>query len=108
MPIGAKQLGNGQLANAAAVLYTAPADTVAFIKTLTLHNTDSAVRTCTIWFKEAVTGNTRIVVYTELGVRFTYNHPVAIVLNTGDALWGDDDSASSDKVDWTLFGAEET
>lgn len=108
MAIQAKQLANGQLPNAAAALYTAPASTVTYIKNITLHNTNSVTRTCTLWFKEAVTGSTRIIIYVKLKTRYTFPHPVAVVLDAGDSIWGEDDSAASDKVDYVISGAEES
>lgn len=106
--IQAKQLANGQLPNAAGTLYTVPASTTTYIKSITLHNTDTVTRTCTIWFKEAVSGNTRILIYIELETLYTHYRLVPTVLDAGDSIEGDDDSASSDKVDYTISGAEET
>lgn len=108
MAITAKQLAEGQLPNAAAALYTVPADTTTYIKGMTLHNSDAATRTFTIWFRQAVTGNTRIIAYVALKSRYTYQHPVETVLDAGDSIRGEDDSAASDKVDYTISGAEET
>lgn len=106
MTITARQLADGQLPNAAAALYTAPGGTTVYIKEITLHNTNVATRACTLWFREAVTGDTRVIDYVELEQNYTH-HCGPLILDTGDSIRGDDDSAGGADVDYTIYGATE-
>lgn len=107
MTITAKQLADGQLPNAAAALYTAPGATTVYIREIVLYNTDAAAVDCTLAFVEAVSGDTRVIAYVELGSKYTFHFNDPLVLDTGDAIEGDDGGGGGNLVDYTIYGATE-
>ena len=105
MAITAKQLADGQLPNANGDLYTSTG-LITYIKNITLHNTDSVARTCTLRMLPSG-GAARIIARVELGIRYTLYLTEPMVLDSGDKLQGDDGGAGGDKIDYSIYGATE-
>jgi len=111
MPIAGRQLASGQLPNASAALYTAPGATTTYVSSIILFNTDGAnAHACTLQVNPAGAPPARIVCYVELGPNYTTHVTSSekIVLDTGDALEGDDGGAGGNVVDYTIYGGEQT
>jgi len=106
MTIAAKELADGQLPAARGDLYTVPAGTTAYVKSITLHNTHTSVLACTLTKEPTGAGTERIVTYVELGADETFYFDESTILDATDVLRGDDGGTGA-KVDYTVSGAEE-
>jgi len=105
MTFTAKQLADGQLAASAAAMYTAPASTTTYIKTITLDNTGAGANTCQLWLTPSGGTARRFVPVTlQTNEPFYFNEP--LVLDTGDAISGA--ATNANEVDYTVHGVEET
>ena len=89
MTITAKQLADGQLPNAEGDLYTCPAGTTTYVKSITLHNTDAAAHTCTVLLLPSG-GVARVIIDVALGAGYTTYVETPLVLDAGDKIRGDD------------------
>jgi hypothetical protein len=105
--ITAKGLADGQLPSARGDLYTAPAGTIAYIKSITLHNTDLSAHTCTITKEPTGGGTERVIIDVELSAGDTFYFDESTILDATDVLRGDDGGTGS-VIDYTVSGAEET
>lgn len=107
MAITAKQLADGQLADATGDLYTVPASTTAYIKSITLVNTGAGDNDVNLFLLPSG-GTARRLISKDLCLAtaesLVFDAP--IVVDTGDKIQGDATSAS--EVDYTINGAEET
>ena len=101
-----KALADGQLAAAAAAIYTVPGGTSAIIKTITLVNTDAVARTVNLYVN-ATGANRRIIPKDmEMGVDYQYIFDDELTLETGDSIQGDASAAAV--IDYVINGIEET
>ena len=98
-------LGQGQLPNAEGSLYAVPGATEAVVKKITIHNQNTSVETVIIYIKKSG-GTSRIIIYVELGVRFTIYDHEAHALGAADDIRGETTTAV--KVDYTIEGIEFT
>lgn len=111
MPIAGRQLASGQLPNANAALYTAPALTTTYVSSIILFNTDGVnTHSCTLRVNPVGAPPARIVGYVELGPHYTTHITSSekIILDTGDVLEGDDGGAGGAVIDYTVNGGEQT
>ena len=100
-----KILGEGQLPNAEDSLYLVPGATTAIAKKITIHNTNTSVETVILYIKKS--GQTsRIIIYVELGVKYSIHDISAHSLGAGDDIRGQTTTAA--KVDYTIEGLEFT
>jgi len=105
MTLTAKQLADGQLAASAAALYTAPASTTTYIKTITLDNTGAGANTCQLWLTPSG-GTARRLAYVTLQANESFTMGSSLALDTGDAISGA--ATNANEVDYTVHGVEET
>jgi hypothetical protein len=108
MTITAKELADGQLPNARGDLYTVPADTIAYIKSITLHNTDTSAHDVTITKEPTGAGTERVIIGATLDAGDTFYFDEPTVMDATDVLRGDDGGGGGNVVDYTVSGAEET
>lgn len=106
MAITAKELADGQLPAARGDLYTVPADTAAYIKSITLHNTDSSSHDVTITKEPDGGGTERVIISVTLDAGDTFYFDEPTVMDATDLLRGDDGGTGS-VIDYTVSGAEE-
>ena len=106
MAITAKQLADGQLPIATGDLYTSPALTTAYIKSIILVNTDIVARTINLYLL-SVAGTARRIapVNVNLAAGAMYQEDIPIVLDAGDKIQGDASVAAV--VDYIICGAQE-
>ena len=104
MTLTAKQLADGQLASTQTTIYTTPASTTTYLKTVTLSNTGAAANTCQLWLLPSG-GTARRLAYVTLQANETFTLDSPLVMDTADALQGQATSAS--EVDYTMHGVEE-
>lgn len=107
MTITAKELADGQLPATRGDLYTVPAGTIAYVKSITLHNTDSAAHTCTITKEPSGGGTERVIIHLQLAPGDTFYYDEPTILDPTDVLRGDDGGMGA-VIDYTASGAEET
>lgn len=104
MAITAKQLADGQLAATETTMYTVPALTTAYIKSIVLQNTGGGNNTIQLWVKPTG-GTSRRIGYAVLATLYTHIIDEPLVLDAGDTLRGAATNAT--QVDFTVYGAEE-
>ncbi len=106
MALTYKVLAQGQLPNAAGVLYTVPAGTSAIVKQIALANTDgAATHNATIYVNGTGAGN-QILPVTTLPINGSMPLTGTITLAAGQTIQGLADAAS--KITYTIFGVEIT
>ena len=100
-----KALADGQLANSKGTVYTCPASTTAYIKSITVYNSNSTSETVTLWLNR--TGTSRVVFKATLTTG-DYGEALdsVLVLEAGDIIQGQATTASM--VDYTISVVEET
>lgn len=100
-----KSLAQGQLPNAKGTIYTVPASTTAYIKSLKVVNTDSSARTVNIYVKRSG-GTSRRIWPSAMSLAAGYVAEDEDIggLSTGDIIEGDASAATV--VDYTILGAE--
>ncbi len=102
-----KSLGDGQLPNAKGTLYTVAASTTAIICTITLVNTDTAMRTVNLYVKPSGSSSRMIIPQNmEMGIDHCHIYKDELTLEAGDLIEGDASVAT--KIDYTINGVEET
>jgi len=106
MTITAKELANGQLPATRGDLYTVPAATIAYIKSITLHNTGLSSYNVTITKEPGGAGTERVIISVVLDAGDTFYFDEPTVMDATDVLRGDDGGAGS-VIDYTVSGAEE-
>jgi len=106
MALTGKQLADGQLAAAKATLYTTPAGTTTYVKSIICHNTHAANTNVAVLYVQPSGGTSRIIAKVALTPLDTLYVDDAIVLDTGDLIRGSATNAT--EVDYAVFGAEET
>ena len=106
MTITAKRLADGQLPAARGDLYTVPADTTAYIKSIKLHNTDSSAHDVTVTEEPTGAGTERVIISVTLDAGDTFYFDEPTVMDATDVLRGDDGGTGS-VIDYTVSGAEE-
>ena len=103
MTIEIKSLADGQLATSKGTLYTAPADTQAIIKKITLVNTSSGVVSVKLYFK-ASGGTSRRIYKAILGDEGTGIMNSEVTLEAADIIEGEADTGST--IDYVISGVE--
>lgn len=102
-----KVLGDGQLPNVKGTLYTVPAATSTLIKTIILVNTDSGgAHVMNLYVKPGATSRRIIIKDFSLPATEQTQVDLNIILETGDLLEGDADTAAV--IDYYACGVEET
>jgi hypothetical protein len=107
MTITAKQLADGQLPAAAGDLYTVPASTTAYVKSIVLVNTGAGDNDVNLLILPAA-GVARQITPVDLTMVSgdAYFDATPYVLDAGDKLRGDADNPN--EVDYVISGAEES
>lgn len=107
MAFTAGSLGSGQIASSQGVLYTVPALSVAYLKSLSISHTSATPQTVIIYLKES--GGTarryRTFVLNEDESADVISPGSSIQLSAGDTLEAETTSATT--VDWFLTGVVE-
>ena len=103
MAIVAKALADGQLPNAKGTLYTTPAATVTYVKSIICHNLNTTDETMFLCVNR--TGTSRVLVQAVLATKETLQFDEPLTLEAADIIEGMTTTAS--KVDYTISGAEE-
>ena len=99
-----KVLAEGQLASSKGTLYTVPAATSAYIKSITLYNTNASGQTIAIYLKPGATS--RQIRQIVLAQNESYSFDLSFVLESGDLIEGSSTNATA--VDYVITGLEET
>lgn len=102
MAITIKSLGDGQLASSKGTLYTVPASTSIILKSITLVNTDTSLRTVNLYVKPAAASRRIIPVDFELPAGQAQTFETEVYLEAADLIEGDASVAS--KVDYVMSG----
>lgn len=105
MTITAKQLADGQLAAAETDMYTAPASTSTYVKSIICSNTNASTANTVSIYLQPSAGTSRRIAYASLNPGDTLYIEEALVLDTGDKIRGLATNAT--QVDYTICGAEE-
>lgn len=102
-----KVLAEGQVASSKGTLYTVPANTVAYIKSLTVFNTNTTNETVIIYLKPGATSRKwRKYILTPDESADALDLVGPIILEAGDLIEAETTTAS--KVDYVITGVEET
>jgi hypothetical protein len=99
-----KVLGEGQVASSKGTIYTVPASTSAYVKSITFYNTNAATQTLNIYLKPGATS--RQIRRVSLAQYESYEFTSPYVLETGDLIEADTTTATA--VDYIITGIEET
>lgn len=102
-----KLLADGQLGTTEADLYLVPAATTAIIKTIKLVNTNTTTEVINLYIKKAA-GTSRLIMPQNLNLSAGYMavEDDELTLGVGDAVRGY--ATTANKVDFTVYGVEET
>ncbi len=107
MAFAGKVLADGQLAITKGTLYTVPATTVAYVKFLSVFNTNAITQTVIIYVNTG--GTSRKIANVSFLAVDEYSRIIdkdeALVLEAGDLIEGETTTASA--VDFTIQGVEE-
>ena len=104
MPFDAKPLADGQLGTAKGTLYTVPEARAAYVRTITLYNSNAIAQVVKLYLKPGATS--RVFYYGTLA-QYTHIHlTLPITLSEGDLIEGETTTAAA--VDYVITGAEET
>jgi len=106
MTIAAKQLADGQLPDTESALYTAPASTTTYVKSIICNNTHASNTNIVYLFLQPSGGTSRRIARVSLDAGDTLYLDESIVLDTGDAIRGYATNAS--EIDYIISGAEES
>lgn len=102
-----KVMGEGQLPNTKGTLYTVPASTVAFVKRITLFNTNAAQQTINVYLNPGGTSRQwRKYVLEQYESAEVLEAGDAVILEAGDLIEADTTTAAA--VDYVISGVEET
>ena len=105
MAIEGQALADGQLPNVEGVLYTVPADTVTYIKSIVLANTGAGQNIVILWVRLDGVNSRRIVrVPLETEEQLLFDDP--LTLEATDEIRGSATSAA--EVDYVISGGEGT
>lgn len=99
-----KLLANGQVANTEGAIYTVPASTTAYIKSVSFHNTNAATQTLIMYIRDGA-GTSRIVARWSLLENETAFYNGSLALEATDTLRAVTTTASA--VDYVVTGVEE-
>lgn len=99
-----KVLAEGQVASSKGTLYTVPASTSAYVRTITFYNSNAATQTLNFYLKPGATS--RQIRKVTLAQYESYEYTTPFMLETGDLIEADTTTASA--VDYTITGIEET
>lgn len=99
-----KRIAHGQLAAAKATLYTCPSDTRVVVKSISIVNTDTAIRTCNIYLKMSGGTSRRISPKSlSMGINYLWTlSEMEYSLEGGDIIEGD--ASVADKLDYVISG----
>ena len=105
MPIAGIALADGQLANAEAVIYTVPASTTAYIKSIICANTGAGQNVIELWVR-LDGANSRRLIRVPLETNEQLYFDDALTLEAADEIRGAATNAT--EVDYTIWGGEQT
>jgi hypothetical protein len=100
----AKVLAEGQVASTKGTLYTVPASTKAYVKSITFYNTNAATQTLNVYLKPGATS--RQIYRVSLAQYATYELTVPYLLEAADLI--EADTTTGTAVDYVITGVEET
>lgn len=105
MAIQGQALADGQLAAAEATIYTVPAATVAYVKSIVCQNTGAGQNIVQLWVRNDGANSRRIAYITlQTNEQFYYDEP--LTLEATDLIRGA--ATNLNEVDYVVNGAEET
>lgn len=99
-----KVVAEGQVANSKGTLYTVPASTSFYCRSIHFYNSNAATQTLNLYLKPGSTS--RQVRKITLAQYESYEIDTPFVLETGDLIEADTTTASA--VDYVITGVEET
>jgi len=99
-----KLLADGQVANTEGAIYTVPASSIAYIKSVSFHNTNVATQTLILYVRNGA-GSSRVVARWSLLQDETGFYNGSIALEDGDTLRAVTTTASA--VDYVITGVLE-
>lgn len=105
MAIAGEALADGQLPNAEGVLYTVPADTVTYIKSIVYTNTSGANTNTVLILVRLDGANSRRLIRIPLYPNEQLYYNEALTLEAADEIRGHATNAA--EVDYVISGAEE-
>lgn len=107
MAFAAKALGDGQLSDSQAAIYTCPLNTVAYVKSITLFNTGASIETVILWINRSGTPRKwRQYIFGANEHADVLGGASSIILEAGDTIEAMTTTAGT--VDYTISGVEET
>lgn len=102
-----KVMADGQVATSKGTLYTVPASTSAYVKSITFFNTNAATQTLNVYLKPGATSRQiRRVSLAQYESYDVLDGLGPIVLETGDLI--EADTTTGTAVDFIITGVEET
>lgn len=104
MSMTGKLLADGQVANTEGAIYTVPASSIAYIKSVSFHNTNAATQTLILYVRNGA-GSSRVVARWSLLQDETGFYNGSIALEDGDTLRAVTTTASA--VDYVITGVLE-
>lgn len=105
MPITGQALADGQLAAAEAVIYTVPAATVAYIKSIVCQNTGAGQNVVELWVRNDGANSRRLIrVPLETNEQLYFDEP--LTMEAADEVRGA--ATNANEVDYIVNGAEGT
>jgi len=104
MSMTGKLLADGQVANSEGAIYTVPASSIAYIKSVSFHNTNAATQTLILYVRNGA-GSSRVVARWSLLQDETGFYNGSIALEDGDTLRAVTTTASA--VDYVITGVLE-
>jgi hypothetical protein len=105
MAIQGQALADGQLANAEATIYTVPAGTVAYVKSIICQNTGAGANVVQLWVRNDGANSRRLIYVTlQTNEQLYFNEPLTMA--AADLIRGA--ATNANEVDYVVNGAEET
>lgn len=99
-----KLLAEGQVASSEGAIYTAPASTSTYLKTITFSNSSAISQTLIVYIRNGA-GTSRVIGRATLLQNWRYEFDGAMVLETGDSLRAT--TTTANVIDYTVHGVEQ-
>lgn len=105
MAIQGQALADGQLAAAEATIYTVPATTIAYVKSIVCQNTGAGQNIVQLWVRNDGANSRRLAYITlQTNEQLYFDEP--LTMEAADEIRGA--ATNANEVDYTINGAEET
>ena len=99
-----KLLATGQVANTEGAIYTVPASTTTYIKSMTFYNTGAIAQTLIVYARDGA-GTSRVIGRAVLQENWTCKIDDSLVLEATDTIRAQTTNATT--VDYSIYGVEE-